>query len=424
MDTQPWLQQLPRSVAKILETLRKNGHKGWIVGGAVRDLILGRKPHDFDVVTDATPARIAELFTKTVAVGAHFGVMIVVEDGEPTEVATFRKDGIYLDSRRPTEIQFASPEEDAHRRDFTMNGIFWDPATGEVHDYVGGVPDIENRLIRTIGRASARFQEDALRTIRALRFQAQLADMSFRFDDNLLMGIRRQGHLVLEVSKERITEEMLMILKSRQPSLAFQGLKMTRMLERLFPQLRGLPEERFEHLCYVVDHLPLGWEVLVGPNARIEEILLWSAMVQFFPDGSDSLRQNPPLKIARVTIHTIRRILSHLEIVPKLEEMPIHRLKEFLVLDEYYAIMALYLTNCHLIQDGSYAYVLSKRKEFMQRGSLDPHPLVDGSDLMALGIPPGPTYGELLQQVRKEQLEERLHTKEEALSFLRQRLGH
>lgn len=419
MDTRHWHSAIPLRVLRIAENLRTNGHRAWVVGGAVRDLILNRTPKDFDLVTDASPERVAAIFPRTVAVGAHFGVMIVVEDGQSTEVATFRRDGKYLDSRHPEGVEFAGPEEDAARRDFTMNGLFWDPQTGEIHDYVDGLKDIAERRIRTIGRPSVRFQEDALRPLRALRFLSDLHEYGFTCDEKLLMGIRRQGHLILEISKERITAEIRLILASKKPSAAIQKMRETRMLERVFPQLRGVANEDFEHLLFVVDHVQAAWEATLHANTPAQEPLQLAALIRFFTDQTDSLKRFPSLKIARDTLRSVRRILSHRHFVATAHQVPIHRLKEFLMMDEFFATMALYLAECRLIPDSNFQMILAKRSEFLAKGSLNPKPLIDGNDILELGIEPGPRFRELLELTRREQLEEKIHTREQALKFLR-----
>ncbi len=205
--------KLPSHVEKVVTTLRNSGHNAWLVGGAVRDSILSHTPKDYDIATDAKPQDIQKYFDRTIPVGVQFGVVLVIIDSAPVEVATFRSDGAYEDGRHPTSITYSKPEDDAKRRDFTINGLFWDPSTKEVIDYISGMADIESRQIRTIGRASHRFQEDALRTVRAVRLLAQLSDFNFELEENLHQGIRRQGHLILEASKERITEEVQKILK-------------------------------------------------------------------------------------------------------------------------------------------------------------------------------------------------------------------
>lgn len=424
MEARDWYHHLPLRVQKILQKLHEHGYLGWLVGGAVRDFLLGEKPKDFDIVTNATPEQIAEIFPRTVAVGAHFGVMIVVEDGEPTEVATFRKDGYYVDARHPSAIEFASPEEDSQRRDFTINGMYWNPQTKEIIDYVGGLADLDARVIRTIGRASARFQEDALRPLRALRFHAQLSERNFTLDKNLLSGIKRQGHLILQVSKERITEEMYLILRSPRPSLAISEMKETKLFERIFPQFRGMLPESFDHMLYVLDHVREGWKQTVHSDTPVETYLLWSAFLQFFPDAANSMKKVNSICLSKNELRPARRLILSLQMIPKIQESGIARLKEFLAMEEYFATISLYLTNCRLIRDSSYEFLVTRRREFLDRGTLDPEPLLSGEDLIALGIEPGPNFKSLLTAVRGEQLEEKIHTKEEALALIQKMTSH
>lgn len=423
METRDWYHQIPQRVQKILGKLRQEGHTAWLVGGAVRDMLLGIKPKDFDIATNATPTRIAEIFPHTIAVGAHFGVMIVVMDGEPTEVATFRKDSYYIDARHPAAVEYSTPEEDSQRRDFTINGLYWNPETKEVVDYVGGMKDLESRVIRTIGRASARFQEDALRPLRALRFYSQLSPLGFTLDKNLVNGIKRQGHLILQVSKERITEEMFFILRTPKPSLAIAGMKDTKLFERIFPQLRGMSKESFDHLLFVVDNIGQGWKQTIHGDSIMDSSLLWAAFLQFFPDAANSIKDINSLLISKHEARSARRIILSVPMIPTIEEFGIARLKEFLAMEEYFSTIALYLTNCRLIRDSSYEYLVRKRREFIDKGTLDPEALISGEDLIEMGIEPGPQFKEILESVRNEQLEEKIHTKEEAIALVHRIFG-
>jgi poly(A) polymerase len=406
-------------VRKILEILHAEGHRAWLVGGAVRDLLLGLTPKDFDIATDATPEKIATIFPRTVAIGAHYGVMLVVEDGESTEVATFRKDGRYDDSRHPVNIEYADPEEDAKRRDFTINGLFWDPKTQEVIDFVDGKKDLEARIIRSIGRASARLQEDALRSLRAVRFLAQLSPQGFKLDENLVQGIKRQGHLILEVSVEKTSEEIFLILRTPEPSKAFRVMRETKLFERLFQQVRGMGADEFEHLAFVLDYAEQAWKEVTQSDSLRETYQIWAGFLQFFPDAANSLKSIHSIAIPKHELRSIRRLILSLAMIPNIEEMPIARLKEFLAMEEFFATISLYLANCRMIRDSNFEYLIAKRKEFLAKGTLDPEPLLNGEDLIELGFEPGPEFRVILKKVRVEQLEERIHTREEALRIVK-----
>jgi tRNA nucleotidyltransferase (CCA-adding enzyme) len=219
--------QLAQKVCEILQT---KGYQALLAGGCVRDFQLHRHPNDFDVATNATPDQVEALFAKTVAVGKSFGVIVVVEDDEQVEVATFRKDGPYQDGRRPTSIEFAAAEEDAQRRDFTINGLFYDLKTDSVLDYVGGAEDLAKKRIRAIGDPVQRFEEDHLRLLRAVRFAAQL---DFEVEAQTLAAVKSCRHLIKTVSGERILDEMTKLLLSSGVERGIEILYQTGLLASL-----------------------------------------------------------------------------------------------------------------------------------------------------------------------------------------------
>lgn len=220
------------ALEKIYHTLVAKGFKAYLAGGCVRDALLGRTANDLDLATDATPEAIEQLFPKTVAVGKAFGVMLVVQDGISFEVATFRSDGDYKDGRRPESVVFTTPEEDARRRDFTVNALFYDLNEGRVLDFVGGVKDLNDKKIKTVGLAEDRFREDHLRIFRAVRFAAQL---DFVIDPDTLAAVKRLAASVKTVSAERLHEEMFKLLKSQSPLVGLQILHETGLGKVLFP---------------------------------------------------------------------------------------------------------------------------------------------------------------------------------------------
>ena len=219
---------------EILQILKKQGYETYFAGGCVRDLLLGRIPHDVDIATKAPPEMVEKLFQKTISVGKVFGVIRVLDFGADIEVASFRKDGLYVDGRRPQEIIFSTPEEDAHRRDFTMNALFFDPLSGQVIDFVGGVSDIQNRHIRAVGNAKARFQEDHLRILRGIRF---LAEIDFEIEPETFQAIRESVPLIKTVSWERIGQELTRILMAPHRQKALELMKDLGFFDQLFSGL-------------------------------------------------------------------------------------------------------------------------------------------------------------------------------------------
>src|SRR4051812_25662794 len=204
---------MEQTAREIVRKLRAAGHVAYYAGGCVRDLLRGEVPKDVDVATDARPEKVQKIFPRTYAVGAHFGVIVVLEKEHQFEVATFRSDGAYVDGRRPTEVHFATAEEDAARRDFTINGMFFDPVAIHVIDFVGGRADLEQRVIRAIGDASQRFAEDRLRMLRAVRFATVL---DFEIEEKTWEALVRAAPSIQEISAERIREELVRIFLSPQ----------------------------------------------------------------------------------------------------------------------------------------------------------------------------------------------------------------
>src|SRR3989338_874960 len=205
----------------IVRALREAGREAYFVGGCVRDLLLGKKPKDFDVATNAPPQAVAKLFPRTVPVGAQFGVILVLQEGVPFEVATFRADEGYVDGRRPTGVRFTDAKEDALRRDFTVNGLFYDPVSREVLDWVGGRKDLKRKLIRAIGAPLARLKEDKLRLLRAVRFAAALG---LRIEPNTLAAVRRLAPEITAVSQERVRDELVKMFTGPRPGTALRLL--------------------------------------------------------------------------------------------------------------------------------------------------------------------------------------------------------
>src|SRR3954463_3013932 len=232
-------QQAPMErVARALAArLRAHGHIAYWAGGSVRDLVRGVPPKDIDIATDARPEQVQKIFARTYAVGAHFGVIVVLEDGMQFEVATFRSDGSYLDGRRPTEVHFATPEEDAARRDFTINGMFYDPEAEQVIDFVGGRADLERRLVRAIGDPAQRFAEDRLRLLRAGRFATTL---KFEIEPGTSEALVRQAESISQISAERIREELVKIFLSPQRVRGWDLLDASGLMRVVLPELEAM----------------------------------------------------------------------------------------------------------------------------------------------------------------------------------------
>src|SRR5207302_2609058 len=228
---------MEKTAREIAQRLCERGHIAYFAGGCVRDMVRGLPAKDFDVATDATPDVVQKIFPHTYAVGAAFGVVVVVENGFNFEVATFRSDGAYLDHRHPVDVRFSSPEEDAKRRDFTINGMFFDPAKNEVIDFVGGKDDLKAKLIRAIGDPGQRFAEDRLRMLRAIRFATVL---EFQIESETWNALQQASAYITEISAERIRDELVRIFLSPQRLRGWDLLDRSGLLRAILPEIEPM----------------------------------------------------------------------------------------------------------------------------------------------------------------------------------------
>jgi poly(A) polymerase len=416
--------------SEIIRTLRGAGHSAWLVGGCVRDLQLGVPPQDYDVATSARPEEIAALFPAAHPVGAHFGVMLVGE----VEVATFRSDGVYADGRRPESVNYETkPNLDAQRRDFTINGMFLDPFSGEVLDFVGGRPDLANRVIRAIGDPAVRFAEDHLRMLRAVRFAARL---DFAIDPATLAAIDPVA--IRKISVERIFAELNRILSEGGAARGVELLDCCGLLAELLPEVKAMqgveqpPDWHPEGDVWV--HT-LAMLRLMGPA---KPALAWGTLLH---DVGKPVTQTREDRIRfnghdRVGAEMARAILSRLrasaELIGEVEylvashmrfmdlpKMKPATLKRFLRHEDFPELLELHRLDC-LGSSGRLGTYDFARQQWtsLTPDELRPAPLATGRDVMALGVAPGPRIGEALRALEEEQLEGRLTTREEALAWL------
>jgi poly(A) polymerase len=408
-----WYHHLPKSVKGILETLQKAGFEAYVVGGCVRDLWLSLPPKDFDLVSGATPDEVEKLFPRTEGVGRQFGIMIVITEEGPVEVARFRADAEYRDGRHPTGVVFSSPEEDAKRRDFTINGLFYDPAKGEIIDYVEGIKDLEAKVIRCVGDPEQRFQEDSLRMLRAVRFHAQLAAHKFTLDPELVLSVQKLASRLSLVSRERVTQELEKIFLSPQPSVGLFDLVLTGLWPQVFlspPPSAGV-HANFDVLAetfLLFSSRPAAVPLFVAAAARWLPGWKHDAFV-LTKETKAALKAVPPLceKLARY---------------PSL-----FRAEKKLLLNENFIFEAMAILEV----EGNEAVqemldeAEQNRKDWAETKTLNPPPLLGGDDLLALGVKPGPEIKKFLELARLAQLNEEITTKAEALALVRAKLaGH
>ncbi len=397
----------------VVRQLRDAGHEALWAGGCVRDQLLGRPPKDYDVATSALPDAVRELFgrRRTLAIGASFGVITVLgaKPLEPIEVATFRTDGDYRDGRRPESVAFTDAEHDAQRRDFTINGLFYDPVAEQVVDYVGGVADLEARLVRAIGDPQRRFTEDKLRMIRAVRFAATY---DFALDDATLAAIRSMASEVTAVSGERIAAELRRMLthESRR-----RGIELLAAADLLAPLLQPLaPHAEAEDAA---------WKAALGQLERLADAefpLAFAALLHGMVDPSEARKLGRRLKLSNREIDRMAWLLAHIADVEHAGALPWPRLQPVLAHEGAHELLALAAARLPADHDGL-AHCRATLE--LPASQWNPPPLVTGDDLIAHGLPAGRHFAALLDHLRAEQLEGRLATPAEAIAAARRWLA-
>ncbi|HEX5398076.1 MAG TPA: CCA tRNA nucleotidyltransferase [Verrucomicrobiae bacterium] len=466
---------------KIVGRLQQSGFAAFWVGGCVRDFLLGREPQDFDIATDARPEQIEALFPKTIPVGRKFGVIIVVEDGHQFQVATFRAEAEYRDGRRPAKVSFASAEADALRRDFTVNGLFYDPLTEKTHDWVGGGKDLRAKTIRAIGPPEERFAEDHLRLLRAVRFAAQLG---FEIEPQTFAAIKTLAPKIRLISAERIHDELIKLFAppradffssasggdvrseeaevsniqfpSPRPSPrlggerekqtpAARGLVLLRdsgLLAQILPELATTisceqspdyhPEGTvFEHIRLMLDKLPPGadellpWAVLLHDIAKpvTAEKDLQTGAIHFY--GHEKIGA----EMARVILSRLRFpkkqideivvcVRNHMQF-KDVKQMRKATLRRLLLRPTFRLELELHRLDC-LGSHGDlshYNFLMEQAEELKRKPKIRP-PLLNGKDLIALGMKPGPAMGKLLAEIREKQLADELKTRRQAKAWV------
>src|SRR6266480_3603444 len=431
------MEKVAREVAA---RLREQGHIAYFAGGCVRDMVRGLIPKDYDIATDARPEAVQTLFPRTFAVGAHFGVIIVLENGFQFEVATFRSDDAYIDGRHPSAVHFSSPEEDAKRRDFTINGMFFDPVAEKVIDFVGGRADLEAKLVRAIGDPAQRFAEDRLRMLRSVRFATVLG---YKIDNQTWNALVADSASINQISAERIRDELVRIFLSPNRVRGWDLLDSSRLMRAILPELEAmkgvLQPEQFHPEGDVFVHTRLMLQLLPEEvSAPLVFAVLFHDVakpVTATVDPTGRIRFNEHDRIgAEMTAAIMRRLRfsgaesdATVEMVKQhmvfkdTPKMRVAKLKRFMARPTFEEELELHRVDCmssHRMLD-NYEFLLGKREEFANEPIIPP-PLVRGDDLIALGLKPGPKFGEILETVETRQLEGTLGTREEALEWVKQ----
>ncbi len=389
----------------VVRRLRDAEFEAYWAGGCVRDQLLGRAPKDYDVATGAKPPEIQELFghRRTLAVGAAFGVITVLGRSKAAgqiEVATFRRDDAYSDGRHPDSVTFSSAEEDASRRDFTINGLFYDPIQERVIDFVGGREDLRRGVIRAIGDPHERFAEDKLRMLRAVRFSAAF---DFELEAETLAAVREMAGRITVVSPERIATEMRRILAEPGRVQAVRLFLETGLAAVLLPEIvSGDESRRFEHTLTVLGRL----EVPGFPLA------LAALLIEFVgPDAIDEIGRR--WRLSNKEIDRARWLVGNHAAILDAPSMRWSALQPVLIAEGIDDLLALN----EAMTPGSGPVAHCRRLLEQAPEALNPRPLLTGDDLLAHGIPAGPHFRELLNRIRAAQLDRQIHTGEEALAM-------
>ena len=364
-------------------------------------MVMAIEPADYDIATSARPEEIVKIFPRTESIGAQFGVILVIFRGHPFEVATFRSDEAYIDGRRPTGVVFTDARQDVLRRDFTINGLLYDPLTKEVIDYVGGQADIQAKLVRAIGDPRARFEEDKLRILRAVRFGARLGYEIERATWNAVVAMAPQIH---QVSSERIREEIARILTEGQAARGFRLMEESGLRKEIFPEL-----EWTSHIESSLGLIKQG-----RPADFAMGVLLHHTPVPIVA------RIIERLKFSRAEMHHIVALVKNLPRFSSVRRMAVADLKRFLRLNRFEDHVE--LARIHLMvagEDlGDIHYVLGKRAAWTDE-DICPDPLITGDDLIGMGFTPGPIFKEILTKVEDAQLEGQLTDRSQALELVR-----
>lgn len=429
---------------EVVKRLRNAGFEALLAGGCVRDLLLGRIPDDYDVATSARAEEVQRLFARTIPVGVHFGVVLVIEAGVPIEVATFRRDGIYLDHRHPVTVEFCGAREDALRRDFTINGMFFDPATSEVIDYVGGREDLAAGILRAIGDPEARFDEDRLRLLRAIRFAARFG---YRIESATWEALRRLAPGITAIAAERVGEEVVKILLEGAPRRGFEQMAESGLLEIVLPEVAAMqgvaqsPEHHPEGDVFV--HTMLCLEK-VDP-ARHDEAFAWAVLLHDVAKPLTARRREDGritfyghceqgAQMTRRIIHRMRRsrdiaeraawlVANHLRHV-QAREMRVATLRRFLGEPRVRELLELVRIDA-LSGSGDLSSweFCQKRLQEIGEDARRPPPWLRGRDLIELGYRPGPAFRRILDEAYDAQLEGEIDSSDAARSWVQARFA-
>ncbi len=425
-----------QAAVAIVRRLRAEGFQAYLVGGCVRDLVMGREPADYDVATNATPDQVLRLYPRSLTVGAQFGVVVVPGEAGDVEVATFRSDGLYADGRHPVQVRFArTPQEDVRRRDFTINGLLYDPAKGRVLDEVGGQADLRARVIRSIGNPAERFAEDRLRMLRAVRFAARFG---FALDPATAEAIRRAAPEIRSVSAERVRDEILKILTQGAARRGFELLDETRLLAEVLPEIKALqgveqppefhPEgDVWTHTLIMLEGLrdptpTLALGVLLHdigkpPTFSVRERIRFDGHVEVGTRMAEDLCRR--LRLSTRSTERVAELVRHHLRFKDFPRMRRSTQLRFLRMEGFEEHLELHRLDCLASHGNLENYELARRMlEETPPEEVKPPPLLGGDDLIAQGYTPGPVFKRILQTVEDGQLDGSLRSRDDALRLV------
>ncbi|MBI2059716.1 MAG: CCA tRNA nucleotidyltransferase [Nitrospirae bacterium] len=434
------LDRIPEGASRILRRLREKGHQALLVGGCVRDQLLGlpiTEPKQYDIATSATPDEIMKLFERTVPVGAQFGVILVLQEDGEYEVATFRKDEAYADGRHPDAVNYSQdPREDASRRDFTINGLFYDPIGKKIHDFVGGEKDLHTKCIRAIGDARGRLREDRLRIMRALRFAARLG---FDIHPETAAAVRELAALSVDVSAERLRDELVKMMTHGPAATAVELMRDFGVLHYVLPEVETMigveqppefhPEgDVYTHTLLLLRQLKepsatlafgaLLHDVGKPPTFKVKERIRFDGHTEVGARMADQILRR--LKFPNDEREKICDLVAQHLRFKDAKNMRESTLKRFLRMDNFTEHLELHRIDCLACHGdlSMHEFCKAKLAEFGEE-EIRPPRLLTGDDLISIGLEPGPNFKDILEEVETAQLEGRLRSRDEALTYLK-----
>lgn len=401
-------EQQRKFAVEVVRLLQQAGFEACFAGGCVRDQLLGREPKDFDIATSARPEEVRTLLghRRTLPIGASFGVITVrgPRGAGQLDVATFRRDGNYSDGRHPDEVTFSSAEEDAQRRDFTINGMFFDPVTERIIDYVGGQQDLQRCVVRAIGAAEVRFTEDKLRMLRAIRFAATLA---FELEAETAAAIARMATQLTAVSSERITAEMQRILVDPHRLRALSMLRETGLAEVLFADLNARDEAAWDRALRTAHHLD-------APGFA----LALAAVLAELTDAQTAAELGKKWRLSNDVLRRMTWLIDHRNNLAGAAQLPWPRIQPLLIHQGAADLVALCAARAEIGDFDPADVDFCRQRLQWPAQQLDPPQLLSGDDLVARGVPQGSVYREMLSTVRDAQLSGEIQTPAEALALV------